>query len=196
MHPKKAILLFEGQDAEEVCVLLQGRAKLTVSTPTGRAVILRIAEAGETLGLSAVLLNQAHDATVQALEPVEALHIARSTFLRCLYSQKGVLAQVLRQLSAQVDRANKVVLSLSAAGTTRARLAGFLIELADREGLATEAGLSFHMNFTHGEIGGMIGTSRETVNRLLSQFRSQGLVRTQGTLVSLPAPDQLRVLLT
>ena len=196
LHPKKARLFTAGQAAQGLFVLMEGRAKLSVATSQGRSVIVRIGQPGEALGLSAVLLNQPYEASAWTLEPARVFHVDRLAFLRFLRTHEGVALRVMKQVSLEIRKAYKHIVSGSVATSVRAKLAGFLLDMADDEAMPTPEGLSFHLGLTHEEISGLIGSSRETVSRMLSDFRKGGLIRTDGTLVHLPDVNQLRALLS
>lgn len=195
LYPKKARLFSAGQASQGLTVLMEGRAKLSVATLHGRSAIVRIAEPGEALGLSALIQEQPYDATAWTLEPSQVFHIDRTSFFRLLKTREEIPLWVIRQLSLEVRRAYRHMVPSSAATSTRVKLAGFLLELAGNEGLPTAEGLSFHLGFTHEEISGIIGSSRETVSRLLGEFRRKDLIQTEGALVNLPDPKRLRELL-
>src|SRR6478672_5702077 len=69
LHGRGRVLFAEGEPARGVYILRSGRAGLSVSSSEGRVVTLRIAEAGDALGLNAVLRNGTYDMTVKALQP-------------------------------------------------------------------------------------------------------------------------------
>jgi len=67
-YPKGAVLFFEGQSPRGVFMLCRGRVKLSVCSADGKMLILRIAEPGEMLGLSAVVSDLLYKATAETLE--------------------------------------------------------------------------------------------------------------------------------
>ena len=72
VYPKGALLCLEGQAARGVFILCTGRAKLSTTSSEGKSIILRIAEPGEVLGLTAVVGDTPYEATVETLEPSQA----------------------------------------------------------------------------------------------------------------------------
>src|SRR5215472_19118560 len=71
-YPKGALLCLEGQPARGIFLLCTGRAKVSVSSGEGKTAILRIAEPGEALGVTAVLGGKNYEATIETLEPTQA----------------------------------------------------------------------------------------------------------------------------
>src|SRR3954469_4436238 len=70
-YPQNSVLFVEGQNPRGLMVLTQGRVKLTVSSAEGKTLIVKIADAGELLGLSSCLLNQPHKVTAETLTPCQ-----------------------------------------------------------------------------------------------------------------------------
>src|SRR5215475_6178811 len=65
VYPKGALLCLEGQPPRGLFVLCTGRAKLTTTSAEGKSIILRVAEPGEVLGLTAAVSNSPYEATVE-----------------------------------------------------------------------------------------------------------------------------------
>src|SRR5204863_2677217 len=76
-YPKGALLFVEGQLPRGIFIICSGRAKLTTTSKEGKSIIIRIAEAGEVLGLSAAVSGKPYDVTAELLEPTQANFISR-----------------------------------------------------------------------------------------------------------------------
>lgn len=196
LYPKGALLFVEGQPVGGVFVLCRGRAKLTVVTPQPRPLIVRIAKTGDTLGVSALILNVPYEATAEIMEPTRVQYISGSDFVRFLRTNENFALSVMEQLSTELHAATRHMISTCGARTNRGKLARLLLDSASCEVTSTPNGVWFQLGLTHEEISGLIGSSRETVSRLLSDFRDRGLIQTDGKFVSLSDPNQLKALLT
>src|SRR5258708_22033680 len=84
VYPKGTLLCLEGQSPRGVFILCSGRAKLSTTSAEGKTVILRIAEPGEVVGLTAVVANTPYEATVETLEPTQANFVSHAAFLKFL----------------------------------------------------------------------------------------------------------------
>lgn len=195
LYRKGTRLFVEGQRARALFVLCRGRTKVTAATSLGRSLLVRIVKAGEVLGMNAVILNQPYDTTAEAIESAHAQYITQSDFQRFLRTHSEIFPCVIEQLSSELRGAYRHMICAFTARTARARLAKFLLDWAYSEALPTSNGLSFQLGLTHEEISGMIGSSRETVSRLLSDFRDRGFIQTKGKLISVPDTNQLKALL-
>lgn len=196
VYPKGALLFVEGQPCRGLFVLCSGKAKLTTSSARGRSVIVRIAGAGEVLGLSAAISNRPYEVSAEILEPGEANYLAREDFVNFLQSYGEVSIRVAQHLSLELQRAYTQVSRIALAPNARAKLASLLLDWAERDPQPDAKAVQFHFHLSHEEIGALIGSSRETVTRLLSDFRRRGWIKTKGTLVTLPVPEKLRELFT
>jgi CRP/FNR family transcriptional regulator len=192
--PERFDVFEEGHTTRGVFVVCKGRVKLTSSSLEGRAMILKIAGLGDVLGLAAVLGDHPYEVTAETLEPCNFKFVARDDFLRFLGSfgeASWHATQILeKEYQAALLSARRLALSGSAIG----RLAHLLLDwgLASSE---AECPLRFNMTLRHDEVANIVGTSRETVTRLLNQLEHRGLIKRRGTLVTIPVPSKLRVLI-
>jgi CRP/FNR family transcriptional regulator len=193
-YPAGALLFVEGQPCRGLFILCAGKAKLSTSSARGRSLIVRVAEGGEVLGLSATVSNSAYDLSAETLEPTQVSFLPREDFLRFLHKHGEVSVRVAQHLSLELYRAHRQMARIALAPSARAKLAGLLLEWGSLEVQPPPKGATFHLGLTHAEVGELIGSSRETVARLLSQFRRQRLVEVKGTQVTLLDPARLEVL--
>lgn len=168
--PKGAVLFLVGQPPRGVFILCSGRAKLIATSTGERSLIVRVADPGEVLGLSAVMSNAAYDVTAEALELTQVSFIPRDQFLRFLESHGEVSVRVAEHLSQELRRAYSQVARIALAPTARAKLAGLLLDWADRDTYSATEGASFQLRMTREEIGELIGSSRETITDFSTTF--------------------------
>src|SRR5581483_12068062 len=79
-YPEGAVVFVEGQAPRGVFVLCQGRAKLMATNRDGKTFILKIAQAGEILGLHAAVSGKPYELTVETLQPSQLAYISREDF--------------------------------------------------------------------------------------------------------------------
>ncbi|MGO9649256.1 MAG: Crp/Fnr family transcriptional regulator [Terriglobales bacterium] len=178
VYPKSAMLFIEGQLPRGVFVLCTGRAKLSTSSTEGRTVITKISEAGDVLGLSATISNRPYEVTAEMIEPGQANFITRDALLHFLRENGEVAVRVAEQLSRNYYEAYEGIRTLGLSNTPSERFAKLLLGWSN----ASDNGdpLQVKMTITHEEIAEMIGTTRETVSRLFSQFKKKQLVQLKG----------------
>ena len=179
-YPKGAVLFVEGQDPRGVFILCNGRAKLSTGSRDGKTLILKIAEAGEVLGLSATVSGKPYEVTAELVEPTQANFILRQHFLNFLRQHGEAALRVAQQLSQNYHTAYEEIRSLGLSSSASEKLAKLLLEWASaNEGNKSSVRLKLAM--THEEIGQMIGSSRETVTRLFADFRKRRIIQLKGS---------------
>ncbi len=179
-YPKGAVLFVEGQEPRGVFILCNGRVKLFGGSAAGKAIIFRIAEAGEIIGLPSTLSGKPFELTAEALEPTQANFIRREDFLAFLREHGETALRVAEMLSNIYYATCQEVRYLGLSRTAEEKLARFLLDLKPEQG--SEAGQKrLVLTLTHEEIANMIGSSRETVSRVLAGFKRKRLIEVRGS---------------
>lgn len=179
-YPKDAILFVEGQEPRGVFILCNGRVKLSAGSADGKSLIVRMAEAGEVVGLPGVISGKPYELTAEALEPLQSNFIPRDAFLQFLREHGEAALRVAEILSEIYHTTLLEVRYLGLCGSTAEKLARFLLDLPATQ--TPNAGqVRATLTLTHKEIAEMIGTSRETVTRMFTHFKRERLVEVHGS---------------
>jgi len=181
VYPKGAVLFVEGQSPRGVFMLCSGRVKLTTCSSDGKAIITRIAEGGEVLGLSATVSGRSYMATAETLIPCQVNFIRRDDFLRFLKDNGAACLRVSEHLSNNYHNTFEQVRSLGLSHTASEKLAKLMLEWCEKSGKETEKGITLKLTLTHEEIAQMIGASRETVTRVLTDFKNREIIQIKGS---------------
>lgn len=178
-HPKGAILFMEGQPSTGVYILCKGKVKLSTCSRDGKIIILHIAEPGEILGLSSSVTDSLHISTAEAMQPCQVNFIRNEDFLRFLRENADACLSAVKQLGNNYNTAYMQICSLGLSTSVADKLATLFLGWCK---LAAEGndGIHLKITYTHEEIAEMIGTSRETVTRILKEFKQQHLITRKG----------------
>lgn len=193
IYPKRSMLFTEGQPPRGVFVLCNGRVKLSTASREGKTIITRISESGDLLGLNAVISNLPYEVTAEMMEPGQANFIPREPLLQLMRDFPEAAARIGEQLSNNYYAAHEEIRTLGLATSPSEKFARLLLKWS-RKTLQTDGSLQVELTLTHEEIGEIIGTSRETVSRLFSEFRRKQLVQLKGAsllILSRPALEQI-----
>jgi len=183
VYPKGAMLFIEGQLPRGIFVLCTGRVKLSTTSREGKTIITKISEPGDLLGLNAVISNCPYEVTAEMMEPGQANFIPRDALLQLLREFPEAAVRVAQQLSRNYFTAYEEVRTLGLATSPSEKFAKLLLTWSTKPGQA-DGSAHVRLTLTHEEIGEIIGTTRETVSRLFSEFRKKDLVQIKGaTLV-------------
>ena len=190
-YPPGAVLFVEGQLPRGIFLLCKGSAKLSINSPGGKTMIVKLAEPGEVLGLSATMSGKPYEVTAQTIDPCQVNFIKRDDFLKFLKDDVEVCFKVAEQLGEKYHNACKEVRLLGLSHSAAEKLAMLLLDWNSRNGDAKpEPRLTLRL--THEEIAQMIGTSRETVTRLFADLRKQQIVQTKGSTLVIRNTEALR----
>jgi CRP/FNR family transcriptional regulator, cyclic AMP receptor protein len=169
-HDRGIVLFAEGDPVRGVYVLKTGSAAVSVSSSEGRVVILRLAHAGEVLGLNCVLSNSFYGTTVKTLAPCYIDFMSRAELIEFSEKSQAGANALLRLLSRELTQLTERTRSLLLPQTASARLANLLLECSRESTRIKKV-------FTQEDIAQMIGSSRETVTRLLTALRRRNIIQ-------------------
>src|SRR6201997_3142979 len=179
-YPQGAVLFVEGQAPRGVYVICSGRVKLSTTSRDGKTLILRIAQAGEVLGLHATVSGKPYELTAETLQPCQLDFMTREDFLRFLQNHADACLTAAEHLSQNCQSAYEMIRSLGLSHSVSEKLARLLLEWSS-DGETTKDGIRIKISLTHEEIAQLIGTSRETVTRVLSEFREKKFAQLRGS---------------
>jgi CRP/FNR family cyclic AMP-dependent transcriptional regulator len=177
-HPADTIIFFEGDIARGVYILCEGRAEVLTTNTDGKTRILKIALPGDVMGLNSVLAGTSHEVTVKTIHPCQFAFIARGAFLKFVKEHGDACLYFAQHLSRDCHAAYDVIRSM---GTpVEKRLARFLMSCCE-SGCVNEGIVRAELVLTHEAISQRIGCSRETVSRVLSEFKRRRVAELVGT---------------
>jgi len=182
VYSKGTMLFLEGQRPRGVFVLCMGKAKLSTSSREGKTIITKIAEAGDLLGLNAMISNVPYEVTAEMMEPGQANFIPREPLILMMREFPDVALRIAQQLNRNYFTAHEEIRTLGLA-TSSERFAKLLLQWSIKT-TQDNGSSQIKLTLTQEEIAEVIGTTRETVARLFANFKKKQLLQVQGeTLV-------------
>jgi CRP/FNR family transcriptional regulator, cyclic AMP receptor protein len=179
-YPQGAILFVEGQSPRGIYIICSGRVKLSTTSRDGKTLILRIADPGEVLGLHGCVSGKPYELTAETLQPCQLDFIKRDDFLKFLQNHGDACLNAAQHLSQNCQSAYEMIRSLGLSHSVSEKLARLLLEWSS-DGEKTKDGIRIKVALTHEEMAQLIGTSRETVTRVLGEFREKNLAQLHGS---------------
>lgn len=188
--PAGTVLLSEGSRCESLLLIRSGAIRVMKSTPEGRGITLYLVQAGEmcVLGISCLLSDRAYPALAVAKSDIDALVVPGGVF-RELFREEPAVQQFVVELFSRRLSAVMTLVEEVAFRKMDQRLASFLL----RES-SGGPGVYRPVEMSHEQIAGHLGTVREVVSRLLSQFEDDGLIALDRRCVRIADPAKLSVL--
>jgi CRP-like cAMP-binding protein len=159
----------EGDTSDAIFVVVNGRVKIVTTSSDGKEFILTVLGAGQVFGEMGLLETAPRSASVISITEVELLVIKIADFDHLLNSSPGISRKLMAILSRRLRRANSKMESLAYMDVA-GRLARYLLDMALDHGQKLGNGWVVVRRPTHSDIAHSIGTSRETVSRLINEF--------------------------
>jgi CRP/FNR family transcriptional regulator len=175
IYPDGAVVFMESDEPRGVYCISSGRVKLSTSSADGRTMIIGIASAGDILGVRAALSGKPHDLTAETLEPTQFCFIKKSDFLSFLNQNGEVSLRLAQKLSNELYDAYRDVRGVALKQSCE-RLAELLLRFCQTHGEPTPDGIRLRINLSQEELAEMIGSSRRTLTRALTNLRQQGVI--------------------
>jgi CRP/FNR family transcriptional regulator, cyclic AMP receptor protein len=194
-YPEGSVIFLEGQTARGVYILCQGRAKLTTTNADGKSLILKIAQPGEILGLHSAITGKPHEVTVETLQPCQLSFIRREDLIRFLNQHSDACLRAAEHLARDCQSAYDVVRSIGLSHSVSEKLARLLLQWST-DGRVDNGMIRMKLALTHEEMAQLIGTSRETVTRTLSDFKKQRVLELTGSTLVIRNKAALEKLVT
>jgi CRP/FNR family transcriptional regulator len=191
--PKGSRLFQEDTPSDGIFVLCTGQVKLFTTSREGKTLILKIALPGDVLGLGAVISGSPYEVTAEVIVPTEVKSIRRDEFLYFLQHHGQASLHAAKSLSEEYKAAFFDARRLALSGSAAGRLARVLLDWG-RTAACDKPEMRFTMALTHEELANLVGSSRETVTRMLGRFKREKLIQIRGAAVIILAPEKLEQL--
>ncbi len=169
-------IIFNQEDKGDALFIIQaGRIKVSLFSEAGKEIILSILREGDFFGEMALIDGEPRSANVTSIDPTELLILERVDFMNYLKQSPDLSLMLLVEMSQRLRIADDKIGSLALLDVY-GRIARYLIKLAKAEGKITKEGIVIVNRPTHQEIAGLVGTSRETVSRTLTDLQKRGVI--------------------
>lgn len=188
--PRGQTLFVEGDRAERLFLIEQGRVLITSSGSGGRETVLGLRGPGDVLGELSVFDGQPRSATALTLEPVEAVVAPATALTRALQSVQ-TSHELIRILASRLRETDRRLLEFAALDTL-GRVAWRLVELTERFGVASAEGIVLELPISQDQLASWCGASREATVKALASLRSLGAISTGRRRVLVTDADVLR----
>jgi CRP-like cAMP-binding protein len=179
IYKKGEIIFREGSYPTGIFYVTEGKVKKYKLDKDGREHIIYVANKGELLGYHAILAEDRYPDSAATLEECKIGFIPKEDFLQALQQSDILTRRLLKTLSHEFAvLANS--LSMFAQKSVRERLALQLIVMREKYKQNFQPGMPVEINMSRDDLASLVGTARENVVRVLSEFRESGFVETKG----------------
>jgi CRP/FNR family transcriptional regulator len=189
-YPEGSMVFMEGQAARGVYIVCQGRAKLMSTSSDGKTLILKIVQPGEVLGMQSVVAGRPHEFTVETLQPCQLAFIRADDFLRFVKEHGDACLQAAQHISRDCQSAYEVIRSIGLSHSVSEKLARLLLQWST-DAPVKDGTIRVKLALTHEELAQLIGSTRETVTRTLSEFKKRRVAELRGSTLLILNPAAL-----
>jgi CRP/FNR family transcriptional regulator len=185
------IIFFENEPGEAVFFLKSGRIKVTKADDDGREQILHFVHPGEMFAEVVLWGDSSYPATAEVIEDAEVQLIRNQDMERLILEHPDIALGFLKIMAQRLRFAQRQINELALMSTTR-RMASMLLYLAADQGKKTNKGIKIDISLTKQDLASLIGTSRETANRILSDFKKQRAIEVDRQEIIIIDKDKLK----
>lgn len=169
---KGEIIFFQGDEGNGFYIIISGMVKIFKVSPEGKEHIMRIVTRGEPFGQVAVYAGRAFPASAQAIAKSHLLFLPRTEFVQLINHNPSLALSMLANLSMRLREFTVHVENL-ALKEVPGRLAAYLIHLAEEQ---RNEGDMVSLNISKVQLSSLLGTTPETLSRILTQMQGRGLI--------------------
>lgn len=185
------VIFQKGEPGTSLMAVLSGRVRISAYSEDGKEMILNIVEPGQLFGEIALLDGKERTADATAMGSTALLVLDRRHFVPFLERNPKIAVRLLELLCERVRRTSELVENVAFLDFS-ARLARLLARLAESYGEARADGaVRINLRLSQQDLGNLIATTRESVNRQLSAWQQDGLIALEQGRITILDPDAL-----
>lgn len=188
-YHKGQTLFNEGNIPMGLYCINNGKVKLSQAGFEGKEQILRLAKDSDILGYRAMISGEAYSATATVIEDSKICLIPKSVFYDLLQKNSKITSGIMKLLADELREAENKITNIAQKPVLE-RLAETLLMLQEYYGME-EDDHSLNITITREEIANIVGTATETVIRLMSDLRKEGMIKLDGKKIKIIKSDAL-----
>ncbi|WP_018662206.1 Crp/Fnr family transcriptional regulator [Heyndrickxia acidiproducens] len=190
---KKGQYLFqEGMEADGIHMIIHGKIQVGKIASDGRELAFSICKENDLLGEDALFsYSGTYHVTAKALDDSRIFFIHKKTLEQGLLKEPDFMMGLLKRLSDQYRKSQTKFRDLILYGKKGA-LYSTLIRLANTFGKKVADGIQIDFQLTNQELANFCGTSRESVNRMLSELKRDQLISLRNKQIVIHQLDELK----
>ncbi len=185
--PRDAIIFEDGSLGDYMYLIQEGQVKVTKMSEDGREKILEMLGPGDFFGEMALLDREPRSASVKTTTACVLLALSRMDFLGLLKQDHELTLELLRELARRIRETDEQIRGLSFE-RVESRARRLLARLA-KEKVPARADRMATSPITHQQLADLVGTSRETITRIVKDLKDEGWLEQEGKRYLVPTAD-------
>lgn len=188
-YQKKQLLFTEGAYPHKLFYLKSGKVKAYRTNDFGKELIINIFQVGDFIGYKALIEATPYLSTAMAMENSEVAIIPKQDFFKLLHNDRDVANQFIKMLSNNIMEKENRLLNL-AYNSVRRRLADTLVMLLTKQPADNPS-----LHISREDLANIVGTSKETVIRNLSEFKNEQLIKIENKAIVVLDIEKLKYII-
>lgn len=190
-YKKGSVIYEEGTKMKGCYFIYSGILKIYQTGREGKEQIIKFEQAGDLFGFRSVISREPACTSVKTLSDTILCYLSGTALLELLKSNPGFAYEMIQITCKELGESNRYIRDI-AQKSVKKRLAEILVMLADDFGLENDGTLK--LSLTREDLGNFVGTATETVIRLLSEYKNEGLVESVGRKIKLLDLERLKTI--
>ena len=176
VYTKGEVIIKHGDDGDAMYLILDGNVKLALFNEDGKTIVLSLLKKGDFMGELSLLDRKARSCSVTATSECKLFILTQNLFYKLISEQPKIIFNILKEMTERLRKADAKIGSLALLDVY-GRIVQVLYDIANDIGEETEQGIIIDQLPTHEELADIVGTTRETVTRVMMNIRKTGLIR-------------------
>jgi CRP/FNR family transcriptional regulator len=190
-YTKGRIIFMEGEPGEAFYYIKSGLVKISKVSSDGREHILHILNEGHVFAEVTLFNNTSYPATAEVLEEAQIGMIKNSDLQKLIIENPEISLELIKYLNHRLIEAQNKVRNL-ALYDTFGRTAQALVKLSEDHGKKTSAGIELDLGISRQELANIVGTTRETVIRVLAAFKKEKSIELDKSNIIIKDIDKVK----
>jgi CRP/FNR family transcriptional regulator, dissimilatory nitrate respiration regulator len=181
--PQGYVIFREGEPADGLYVVIEGKVKVFKLSGDGRQQILHVFGPGQAFAEAAMFAGETFPAFAETMVDSRLAFFPRDRFLKGLSENPAMAAGLIASL-ARLCRQLTTLVEQIALSDVSGRLARYLTDLARRKGVPLKKGAGLRLDMPKGELARHLGTAAETLSRALARLSAAGIIEVDGKAIT------------
>ncbi len=190
-YRKDEVVFHKGDPGQMMYIVKTGQVRIYMVTDDEQEISVAILGDGDFFGELAILDEKPRSASAMAMERTEAYTLHRSDFLAIVREHPEIATAIMAVLGDRLRQADELIENLIFLDVY-GRVAKKLLDLSETYGVKSKEGILINFRLTQRDLASMVGSTRESVNRVLGLYQDKGLISLQHQLITIVKPDDLR----
>jgi len=191
-HLKKGTILFiEGNKAESIFIVKDGKIKISKISSVGKEYIIKIMESGDIFAESTLFIGGEYPATAEAVEDAQIIEIKNSDIENLILKNSAIARSIIKLMAKRLKNIAVIIENLALKDSI-GRTASVLLIFAKERGIPTKEGILVEIELKRHELANLVGTSRENISRILSQMDRDGIISLSKDKILIKDLEKLR----